>query len=115
MSISRRKILALFPAFAIGFGSAIKAEQRINGSPNRLFGYQLPDDQSIHSVKAYVRSLALENERARKEALLMFHKAEQQFVGGATVTGYGFRLQHSAFLDAQENGDPKTPRNRRRG
>ena len=115
MSISRRKLLGLFPVFAVGFGSAIKVQQGIVDSPNRLFGYQLPDDLSLRRVRDYVRSLALEDERTRKEALLKFHEAEQFAVNGAGLRAYGCRCRLSAFLDAQENGDWNTPGNRRRG
>ena len=115
MSISRRKIIGLLPVLAVGFGSATKAEQGNDGSPNHLFGHRLPDDRSMYCVRDYVRCLAIEDERTRKEALLMFYEAEQFVVRGQGVRGYGCRCRLGAFLDAQESDDLNTPRSRHGG
>jgi len=115
MSISRRKILKLFPIITAAFVPVIKAEVNTNHLSRHVLGYQLHDDHSVSLLSNYARSLALKDERVRGEAQKMFHKAEQLILDRQQVTGYGARLHWNAYLEAHENDTESTPKNRRGG
>ena len=101
MSISRRKFIRAASTFAIGFTAMFKAKGVKPASHNDLLGYKLHDDVCVSLLNTYARSLALDDERARWQAQMMFHEAQLAREGGGTM-GHKLGYKHEAFVAQRE-------------
>jgi len=103
MFISRRKLLGLLPALATIFVPTLRAEAKPDWSTRSVLGYELHDDVSVSLLKRYARSLALQDEEARWEAQVLFHKAQLARERGGTMGMKLGSLQRS-IVTAHEQG-----------
>ena len=104
MSISRRKLLAIFPMLTAGFIPAVKAQVESDGTPKAATDHQLHDEVSVSLLDTYSRSLALKDEDARWEAQMLFHEAQLARRGGGTM-GHRLGYRHKHFVEAHETGN----------
>ena len=97
MSISRRKFVKATSILTIGFAALFKAKGVKSSTHRGVLGYQLHDDVSVSLLESYARSLALEDNGARWQAQMLFHKAQLAREGGGTMS-HKLGYRHRAFV-----------------
>jgi hypothetical protein len=101
MSISRRKFIRATSIFTAGIAALFTAKVVRPSTHREVLGYKLHDEVSMTLLERYARSLALEDNAARWQAQMMFHKAQLAREGGGTMS-HKLGYRHRAFVRKYE-------------